>query len=270
MKLPTALLSAVVIAGCLVAAAPAFAQGKIPSVETEPPEEKEPPAPDELGAHPEIPAPATLRPVGERPIDRYDPWERMNRRFYRFNAHFDKLVFLPSLRVYRILVPTPLRIGFSNFLSNLGQLTSLANSILQLSPKKTAVTLGRFVVNSTLGCAGLADPATYMGLIDYHEDFGQTLGRWGMGPGPYLVLPIGGPSSLRDGVGWGVDVASRSYMQSQIVDVSLLDPAYDAWLVATWLQARDDQPFRYGELGPFEYDLVRYFYLEHRDAEIAF
>ena len=270
MNVLAALASVLLFATTLAAACPALAQNKIPSVETSPPEDTEPPEPDELGASPEIPAPATLRPVGPRPIDRYDPWERMNRRVYRFNAHFDKRVFLPGLRVYRIIVPEPLRIGFSNFLSNLGQVTSLANSILQLSPKKTAVTLGRFIVNSTLGCAGLADPATYMGLIDFHEDFGQTLGRWGLSPGPYLVLPIGGPSSLRDGFGWGVDLAARSYMQSQLVDVSLLDPAYDGWLLATWLQARDDQPFRYGELGPFEYDLVRYFYLEHRDAEIEF
>ena len=233
-------------------------------------EEIEAPAPDELGAVPEIPTPPTLAPVATRPIDRYDPLEPMNRRVYRFNAQFDKYVFLPTLRVYQAVVPEPARIGFSNILANLGQLTSLFNSILQLSPEKTAKTFGRFVVNSTLGCAGLADPATYLGLIDYREDFGQTLGHWGLGPGPYLVLPFGGPSSLRDGTGWGVDVAVRSYLQSQVVDVSLTDPGYATWLVATWLQAREDQPFRYGELGPFEYDLVRYFYLEHRDAEIAF
>ena len=270
MRTLAAFASALAIATALGAARPVQAQTKTPSVETEPPADTEPPEPDELGANPEIPAPPALRPVGTRPIDRYDPWERMNRRFYRFNAGFDKYVFLPGLRVYRLILPEPLRIGFSNFLSNLGQLTSLMNSVLQLAPKKSAITLGRFVVNSTLGCAGLADPATYMGLIDYHEDFGQTLGRWGMGPGPYLVLPIGGPSSLRDGTGWGVDIAARTYLQSQFIDVSLLDPAYATWLLASWLQARDDQPFRYGELGPFEYDLVRYFYLEHRDAEIAF
>ena len=233
-------------------------------------EEIEAPAADELGATAEIPAPPSLAPVGNRPIDRYDPWERFNRRVYRFNAKFDQYVFLPSLRAYRVVVPEPARIGFSNILANLGQLTSLMNSILQLSPEKSAKTLARFVVNSTLGCAGLADPATHLGLLDYDEDFGQTLGRWGLGAGPYLVLPFGGPASLRDGFGWGVDVASRSYLQSQLIDVSLTDPGYATWLLATWLQARDDQPFRYGELGPFEYDLVRYFYLEHRDAEIAF
>ena len=215
-------------------------------------------------------SPFALETIGPAPIDRKDPLETINRRIYRFNATFDKWVFLPVLRSYRTIVPSPLRRGFSNFLSNLDQITSLANSILQLNAKKTAGTMGRLIVNSTLGCAGLADPASHLGLIDYNEDFGQTLGRWGIGPGAYLVLPIAGPSSLRDGIGFGVDVAFRSYLQSQIVDVSLLDPPYLAWATGQALQARDDQPFRYGEAGPFEYDLVRYFYLEHRRAEVDF
>lgn len=215
-------------------------------------------------------SPFAIETIGPAPIDRKDPIESINRRIYRFNAIFDKWVFLPVLRTYRMFVPAPLRRGFSNFLSNLDQVTSLANSILQLDAPKSASTLGRLIVNSTLGCAGLADPASYLGLIDYGEDFGQTLGHWGVGPGPYLVLPIAGPSSVRDGIGFGFDVALRSYLQSQIVDTSLLDPPYMAWAAGQALQARDDQPFRYGEAGPFEYDLVRYFYLEHRRAEIAF
>ena len=215
-------------------------------------------------------SPFALETIGPAPIDRKDPLETVNRHIYRFNANFDKWVFLPALRTYRLLVPSPLRRGFSNFLSNLDQITSLTNSILQLDAKKSAGTLGRLIVNTTLGCAGLADPASHIGLIDYNEDFGQTLGRWGVGPGAYLVLPIAGPSSLRDGIGFGLDVALRSYLQSQVIDASLLDPPYIAWATGQALQARDDQPFRYGEAGPFEYDLVRYFYLEHRRAEIAF
>jgi phospholipid-binding lipoprotein MlaA len=215
-------------------------------------------------------SPFALETIGPAPIDRKDPLETVNRRIYRFNAIFDKWVFLPALRTYRLLVPSPLRHGFSNFLSNLDQITSLTNSILQLDAKKSASTLGRLIVNTTLGCAGLADPASHIGLIDYNEDFGQTLGRWGVGPGAYLVLPIAGPASLRDGIGFALDVALRSYLQSQVIDASLLDPPYLAWAAGQALQARDDQPFRYGEAGPFEYDLVRYFYLEHRRAEIAF
>jgi phospholipid-binding lipoprotein MlaA len=215
-------------------------------------------------------SPFALETIGPAPIDRKDPLETVNRRIYRFNAIFDKWLFLPALRTYRLLVPSPLRRGFSNFLSNLDQITSLTNSILQLDAKKSAGTLGRLIVNTTLGCAGLADPASHIGLIDYNEDFGQTLGRWGVGPGAYLVLPIAGPASLRDGIGFGLDVALRSYLQSQVIDASLLDPPYLAWATGQALQARDDQPFRYGEAGPFEYELVRYFYLEHRRAEIAF
>jgi phospholipid-binding lipoprotein MlaA len=229
----------------------------------------EPPAPAPEPAEESV-SPFALETIGPAPIDRKDPLESLNRRIYRFNAIFDKWVFLPALRTYRMMVPSPLRRGFSNFLSNLDQITSLTNSILQLDAKKTAGTLGRLVVNSTLGCAGVADPASHLGLIDYNEDFGQTLGHWGVGPGAYLVLPMAGPSSVRDGIGFGLDVAFRSYLQSQIVDVSPFDPPYMAWATGQALQARDDQPFRYGEAGPFEYDLVRYFYLEHRRAEIAF
>lgn len=247
----------------LVAVVILFVLGSAPARAVEPVVTEVPPTEDSV-------SPFSIETIGPAPIDRKDPIESLNRRIYRFNAIFDKWVFLPALRAYRIVVPSPLRRGFSNFLSNLDQITSLANSILQLDAKKAAGTLGRLIVNSTLGCAGLADPASHIGLIDYDEDFGQTLGRWGVGPGPYLVLPIVGPSSVRDGIGFGMDVAFRSYLQSQLVDVSLLDPPYVAWAAGQALQARDDQPFRYGEAGPFEYDLVRYFYLEHRRAEIEF
>lgn len=211
-----------------------------------------------------------LEETAPGPIDRNDPLEGVNRRIYRFNAGFDKYVFLPALRAYRLVVPRPLRVGFGNFLSNLDLITSFANSVLQLRPAKAASTLGRFVVNSTLGCAGLADPATYLGLVDTSEDFGQTLGRWGIGAGPYLVLPLAGPSSVRDAVGFGVDLAWRSYLQSQFVDASVLDPAYLAWATGQALDARDQQPFRYGEAGPFEYELVRYLVLEYRQAQVDY
>lgn len=229
-----------------------------------------PPGPALAQATDEARAATGLQEIGRAPIDRYDPIERWNRGVYRLNAGVDKYVMLPALYGYRMVVPKPVRVGFSNVLSNLDQVTSFANSVLQLDAKKSIATLARFLVNTTLGCAGLADPASYLGLIDYEEDFGQTLGRWGLGPGPYLVLPVAGPSSLRDGIGMGVDIAFRSYLQSQILDASLLDPGYVAWATGQALDARDQQPFRYGEAGPFEYDLVRYLYLEFRKAEIEF
>jgi phospholipid-binding lipoprotein MlaA len=208
--------------------------------------------------------------VAPGPLRRFDPLERWNRSVYRFNAGVDAYALLPAVRLYRFVVPKVLRVGFSNFLANLDQITSFTNSVLQLDAAKSAHTLGRFLVNSTLGCAGLADPASHLGLTDYREDFGQTLGRWGVGPGPYLVLPLAGPSSLRDGLGWGFDLALRSYLQSRIVNSSPLDPGYIAWTTGQLLDARDREPFRYGEAGPFEYDLVRYFYLEYRQAEVEY
>ena len=126
----------------------------------------------------------------------------------------------------------------------------------------------RIIVNSIIGVGGLVDPATGIGLVDYKEDFGQTLGRYGLGPGPYLVLPIFGPSSLRDTTGMLVDRAAMSFVQTEIVGDFLKDHPYIYLTEA--LQHRDDTPFRYGELGPFEYDLMRFFFLEHRKIEIAF
>jgi len=222
------------------------------------------------GSAQELPLAATEKGL----VDRYDPWEGFNRRIYRFNANFDKYVFLPALKVWRLVLPSFARRGLSNVLGNVGQIVSLANSLAQLSPTKTVGTIGRIVVNSTIGVGGLLDPATGIGLVDYGEDFGQTLGFYRVPAGPYLVLPILGPSSLRDTTGMIVDRAMLTYLQLQIGPI---DDFYDdhPWAAvpigtAMALQARDDNPFRYGELGAFEYDLIRYFYLEHRKAEIAF
>ncbi len=206
-----------------------------------------------------------LEDPGPGLVDRFDPWEGKNRGVYRFNANFDRFVFLPALRGYRFVLPMFVRQRFSNFFRNLREFTTFTNSVLQLSPGKSAGTLGRFVVNTTVGIAGFFDPATRFGLFRYNEDFGQTLGHYGLGPGPYLVLPIFGPSSLRDTTGIIVDWAARSALQSVILGNTFENRPYLYSIHGVQaLQLRDDTPFHYGELGPFEYDLVRLFYLEHR------
>lgn len=210
-----------------------------------------------------------MDPSRETSMTRYDPIEKANRAIYRFNADFDRWIFLPVLKVWRAVLPGPVRKGLSNALSNLDGVTVLANSILQLSPEKSAGTLGRFLVNSTVGVAGLWDPASKIGLPLYDEDFGQTLGHWGVGPGPYLVFPVMGPSSLRDTFG---SAADRSLL------LFTLNAATDDWVDENqWIfifdavQARDDFAFRYDELGtPFEYDLIRYLYLEYRQLQVDF
>jgi len=208
-------------------------------------------------------------PSPNSPRDRqtiYDPWEPMNRHIYRFNANFDKYVFLPVIRGYRFILPQFARTGISNFFSNLDEPIIIVNSILQLSPVKTAKSVARLAVNSTIGIGGLIDVAQYWKLPGEHEDFGQTLGFYGVGPGPFLVLPLLGPSSLRDTGGLIVDRAMISIPLA--IWVPSASPYSTGASVLDGLQTRDDLSFQYGELGPFEYNLIRGVYLVFRENEV--
>jgi phospholipid-binding lipoprotein MlaA len=127
-----------------------------------------------------------------------DPLEPMNRRIYRFNEVVDGSFLKPLATAYRNVTPDPVRTGVSNFFANLGDVWSFVNNVLQFKGNAAAETFMRFNVNTVLGVAGLFDLASEMGLDRHREDFGQTLGKWGVPPGPYLVLPVLGASSLRD------------------------------------------------------------------------
>src|SRR5205085_1127405 len=131
----------------------------------------------------------------------YDPWERLNRFTYRFNARFDESIFLPVANSYRH-VPSPVRTGIHNFLSNLSEVDSVVNYGLQARLRGGARSLGRFAINSTIGIGGLFDVASRMKLQNAPTGFSATLSTWGIHPGPYLVMPILGPSTLRDGIGY--------------------------------------------------------------------
>jgi phospholipid-binding lipoprotein MlaA len=196
-----------------------------------------------------------------------DPLERSNRAVYAFNTQFDRYVFLPTVRGYKKVTPDPLERGVTNVFSNLGEFTTFVNATLQAKPRSAGVTLGRFVVNSTLGILGLFDPATKMGMVKRQEDFGQTLGRWGVGNGTYLVLPLLGPSNLRDGVGSLTDLGLNSafgVLSSQGTGVKLGAGTLNA------VDVRSNTKFRYYETGsPFEYDLVRYLYTKAREIKVA-
>jgi phospholipid-binding lipoprotein MlaA len=145
-----------------------------------------------------LPACASL-PPGER--DPRDPYERFNRSIYRFNDTLDRSVAKPVARAYTKIAPAPVRTGVSNFFRNVNSVTVMVNNLLQLKPKAFFAETARLMVNTTLGIGGLFDPASQMGLPAGDEDFGQTLGRWGVKSGPYLVLPVLGPSSARDSFG---------------------------------------------------------------------
>lgn len=134
-----------------------------------------------------------------------DPLEPFNRGVYRFNDAVDTAVLKPVATAYQNVTPSPIRTGVNNFFGNLGDLWSSVNAGLQLRPREAGENLMRFSVNTVFGLAGVLDIATEMGIPRTRLDFGQTLGRWGAPSGPYLVLPLFGPSSVRDGTGLLVD-----------------------------------------------------------------
>ena len=141
----------------------------------------------------------TLPPNSQRVPQ--DPWESWNRGVYKVNDKLDRAVAKPVARTYVRAVPKPVRTGVSNFFENLRQPTVMVNDVLQGKFKAAANDLARFVLNLTVGVGGLLDPATQAGLDLNNEDFGQTLGHWGVHPGPFVEIPLLGPSDVRDGLG---------------------------------------------------------------------
>jgi phospholipid-binding lipoprotein MlaA len=129
-----------------------------------------------------------------------DPWEGFNRKVYAFNDHLDKIVLRPAAKVYDKVMPDPVQRGVGNFFKNLDAPVTVVNEILQGKLKEGGVSIGRFLINSTIGLLGFFDVATKMGIPFYEEDLGQTLAKWGYEKSRYLVLPIFGPSTVRDGV----------------------------------------------------------------------
>lgn len=148
-----------------------------------------------------------------------DPLEPLNRAVFGFNDAADRVLIRPVARGYRAVVPGPVRTGVSNFFSNLEDIWISVNDVLQGKFKEGLGDFGRVVFNSTFGIAGLFDPASDAGLKKHNEDFGQTLGAWGVGSGPYVVLPILGPSSFRDGFGLLLDTRADLVFQIDGVPV---------------------------------------------------
>ncbi len=136
-----------------------------------------------------------------------DPAEGFNRAMYGVNDALDRAILEPAAKGYRAVTPSFARAGVRNFLRNLRGPVIFVNDVLQVEPTRAGTTATRFVINSTLGVVGLFDVAGAMGLERHDEDFGQTLGVWGVGPGPYFYLPLMGPTNLRDGFGRVVDTA---------------------------------------------------------------
>lgn len=136
----------------------------------------------------------------------HDPIEPFNRKMHAFNMGLDTYVLGPVSRGYVKVTPAPVRRSVTNFFENLDTPRDAVNNLLQGKPQEGAQDVSRFIFNTTLGVAGLFDVASDMGIPQHDEDFGQTLGAWGVGEGAYLVLPLFGPLTLRDGVGRIVDI----------------------------------------------------------------
>lgn len=161
--------------------------------------------------------------------DPRDPLEGLNRNTYKFNQGMDKALFHPLARFYQAITPGFVDAGISNFFSNINDVVVVVNDILQFKLSQAVFDLTRLVVNSTLGLGGFFDVSTGMGLVKHNEDFGQTLARWGVHSGPYVIVPFLGPSTLRDTVGYGVDSALLSpvaYVPEPVHQAGLLSMSY--------------------------------------------
>ncbi len=198
------------------------------------------------------------------PLNVLDPFERVNRAIYRFNARFDRYVYLPVLASYQYITPDFVESGISNFFNNLDDIRTLLNQILQIKGKGSIQTSGRFVTNSILGVFGFFDVASHFNMPKHNEDFGQTLGFYGVSPGPYLVVPVMGPSNLRDSVGTITD--------SFVVSPLLSDDHPERKIFVYPLRFLDERAktsFRYYQTGsPFEYELVRLFHSTKRNLDV--
>lgn len=197
--------------------------------------------------------------------DPNDPLESYNRAMYNFNDALDRAVLKPLGRGYNAVVPAPVNRGVSNFFNNIEDVTSAVNNLLQFKVGRALSDVGRVAVNSTIGIAGLFDVASNMDMPRYNEDFGQTLGTWGVASGPYLVLPVLGPSSGRDAVGTVVDwfTDPLTYVEDDTVrwslrGLDLVDTRADLLNASRVLEEADIDPYAF----------VRDAYLQKRNSAV--
>lgn len=197
-----------------------------------------------------------------------DPWEPFNRRVFAFNTVVDRAVLEPAARGYRALTPRIARQGVSNALSNLNQPVTVANALLQGDVGRAAQSAGRFGVNSTIGVLGIFDVATGMGLERRQEDFGQTLGVWGVQPGIYLMLPLIGPSTVRDVTGTVVDVGFQPMTYAQGEDATEGRIALGALGALSAREAAIEQIEALRSNSPDPYVTVRSIYGQARESAV--
>lgn len=196
-----------------------------------------------------------------------DPLEPINRKVHQFNEFLDKIVLKPAAIGYQQVTPKVVDDGVTNVFENISEPTNAVNNLLQAKPKQSGISLARFALNSTVGIVGFFDPATSLGWRETPEDFGQTLAVWGIGSGPYLVLPLLGPTTLRDGLGQIPDLALSPlpygyrlldapwYLPLSITAVNTVDSRADVLTLEALLTGD-------------RYSAMRDFYLDNREFEI--
>ncbi len=194
-----------------------------------------------------------------------DPLEPINRVVFAFNDGLYRFVFRPVVRVYKLIVPSDFRLIIGNFFSNLAMPVRFVNSLLQGKIEGAGRELLRFIINSTVGVLGLVDVASDWGIKPQKEDFGQTLGVYGIGEGPYLVLPVLGPSTLRDGIGLGVDMFLEpvNYLPKNDTFYAIKGTQYTnktSYYLETYFDLKESA------LDP--YVAVRNAYIQHRRQEV--
>ncbi|CAM3682777.1 MlaA family lipoprotein [Parendozoicomonas haliclonae] len=187
-----------------------------------------------------------------------DPWEKVNRATFAFNDTLDTWVLKPVAKGYDTVTPKPVQGLVTNFFQNLGEIRNVANSLLQFELKEAGVSTGRFLVNSTVGMLGMVDVGTAVGMDHKYNDFGMTLARWHVPSGPYVVLPVLGPRTVRSTAGLLPDSAADP--------VTYVTPSHDK----TWLQVTDTVNFRAdlldkeGLVVGDKYTFIRDAYLQRR------
>lgn len=188
-----------------------------------------------------------------------DPWEKTNVRIYAFNKYLDGLLLRPVAVVYNTVMPNIVRQGIGNFFSNIDDVNVLANDLLQLKLRDAASDSGRLLLNTTVGIVGIIDVASSIGLIKNEEDFGQTFGRWGVGAGPYVVIPFFGPSSARDSVGLVLDTLFNPIQYYQ------QNEARSTLTIISFTDDRASVLAMEGLISGDEYLFVREAYLQQRE-----
>ena len=206
----------------------------------------------------------TLPPGVQMPVS-YDPWEKLNRKTHRFNNAIDRTIARPLARSYVKVVPRPVRLGVSNFFSNLGEPITTLNSLLQGKPKQAAQSFGRFLLNSTVGIGGIFDPASDANLPRKNEDFGQSLGVWGWKRSRYVELPLFGPRTIRDVFGLLGDAPLSPIRQ--VEDDKIRFGLQGLQLVNVRAQLLSVDALREGAVD--EYALFRDSWLQRRNYQIS-